>query len=128
MNNSVPSYRVTLDDLPDLDSKTREALRPLLESLNDTLQRLVQLAQPVTSVITPLSTFTADAAGAAYATIRNPLLVTPECVQVANFFREDDLPIDVAYGFWWTPVTVGIKVLFSDLEPGTTYSFSTRVQ
>lgn len=38
---SIPPYRVTPEDLPELDKKTREGLRPLLDALNITVQQLV---------------------------------------------------------------------------------------
>lgn len=128
MNNVVVTYRTTMADLSGLDPKTRRALAPLVENLNVVLQQLVKQANAVTDIITEVSSFTADAYGAVYVDIANPLTRQPRCVLVANVYRVDGLPIDGGYGFWWTPTTTGIRLLFVGLVAFTKYNFSVRVQ
>lgn len=126
--STISAYRVTPEDLPDLDRKTRWGLRPLLDKLNTVLQPLVSAANTPSDVVTTLTSFTTTALGAAYVELSNPITSRPRCVLVAELQRLDALPIDSVYGFWWTRTPTGIRGLFVGLNATTTYLYTLRVQ
>ncbi|HXJ63949.1 MAG TPA: hypothetical protein VNN79_09355 [Actinomycetota bacterium] len=127
MNDVVTSYRLTPSDLSGLDSKTRAALLPLIESLNVVIQQLVKRVNAATHIITPVTSFTTSNLGAVYVDILNPLTTVPRGVIVSNIYRNDGVPIDGGYGFWWTMTTSGIRLLFVGLVALTRYNFSVDV-
>lgn len=51
----VSPYRITPEDLPDLDKKTLAGITPLLEALNTTVPQLVQGSQAVGSQFVPVT-------------------------------------------------------------------------
>lgn len=126
---TVPTYRITAADLPDLDQKTREALNPLITRLNIVLQELVKAANAKVDVVTEVTTFTTNGIGTASIDIVNPLVTLPKCVLLADLFRTDDgTPLAFSYGFSWTLTTSGIRLLFVELDASTRYNFSVRVE
>lgn len=131
MNGSaLPAYQVNPDDLPNLDQKAQQALRPLLENLNNVLRLLVAATNTPKDVVTSLMSFTTNSLGSAYVEISNPLPLktSPKCVLVAELQRLDERPVDNVYSFWWTRTTVGIRALFVGLDATRTYSYALRVQ
>ncbi len=61
MSAQVSPFRITDEDLSELDSKTRSGLQPLLDALNITLQQLVAAAAQAPSVSVMPVTLVTDA-------------------------------------------------------------------
>ncbi len=126
---TVSTFRLTPADLGDLDPKTRDGLAPLLNRLNIVLQELVKAANAVEDVVTDVTPFTTDGAGAALVDIVNPLSVLPTCVLLASLSRQDGQPVDTGSDLSsWELTVSGIRLLFVGLVASTTYNFAVRVQ
>lgn len=127
--SAISPYRVTPDDLPDLDGKTRDALAPLLDSLNITLAQLVQAlaAQPSE---TPLSsTFTSGASGTAYVDLRPTFPRTPRSLVVDQLRLSDDTPVLTVWSFTWTVTQSGIvRALFVGLAAEAKYNLAVTIK
>lgn len=119
----VSPYRVTPEDLVDLDSKTRNALVPLLEALNVTLPQLVQAVALAGNTQTMSGTFAAEAGGSAYVDVTPKQVVRPYSVVLDFIRRTDSQPMATAHAFSWLPTPAGVRLLFIGLDPGRGYSF-----
>ena len=125
---TVPPYRVTSEDLSELDKKTRTGLQPLLDALNVTVQQLVQAANTQPGERIAGATFTSDSTGEASVDI-NPLPVTePTEVRVAQLYRVDLTPISSVWAFSWTRVASGnVRVLFVGLDVDAQYTLRVKI-
>lgn len=84
-------FRVTPEDLPGLDSKTRNGLAPLLDALNGSVQQLFLAAQavPVEEVVSVTLQIDTSVAAMFPLTFRNPLQTRPRVVELANITPKD---------------------------------------
>ena len=120
---SIPAYRVTASDLPDLDPRVLEALSPLLEALNDKMGRLVAAMNRV-QVPTPVALeFTTEPDGTAYVDLQLGSIPTELWVTALTQYGG---PINFVYSWTWTPIDGGARVYFVGLAVATTYGLKVR--
>lgn len=85
----VSPYRLTAEDLPDLDSKTRRGVGPLLDALNVTLPQLVAAvaeSSPYVDVTLAVGATVADSFPLLF---RHSLQTRPRFVALANVRPRD---------------------------------------
>lgn len=85
----VSPYRVTPDDLGDLDRKTRDGLSPLLDALNVTVQQLVQVSQGVVEQYVDLTLVTQGTVADSFPLVFKHALPTVRAVLLANIRPKD---------------------------------------
>lgn len=87
----VSPYRLTPEDLPDLDSKTRNGLAPLTDALNVTLPQLVAAAGAVTTAYADVTLVTGAVVADSFPLrFRNPLSYTPRWVAMSLRPKDPD--------------------------------------
>lgn len=125
---SVTPYRVTPEDLIALDSKTREALTPLLDALNITIPQLVG-AQDVTPRFKELeSTFTSGA-GVADVDFNPAPLRKVRSLVVDQLRRSDGARITTAWAYDWLPLPSGVvRAHFVGLATNTAYFLAVTIK
>lgn len=120
---SVTPYHLTPEDLFELDTKTREALTPLLNALNVTIPQLVAAQDAAPRFKELSSTFTSGATGSAYVDL-NPAPLRKVRSLVVDQIRRSDGE-DMASGWSppsWTMTASGVvRALFVGLENNTAY-------
>lgn len=114
----VSPYRLTVEDLPELDNKTREGLQPLLNALNVTLGQVVQALQVQPSGRLFDLDVTADDVGGVEVALTMP---RPTSVTVEQLRRFDGQSISTAYGMSWIAIAEGIRVTLVGLMPDVRY-------
>lgn len=126
--NAISPFRFTVDDLPDLDKKTREGLQPLLDQLNVFVQQVnaMALALPETAIVS--GTFSTDAAGSVYVPINPALATRAVSVTLGDLRPANGTEITSPYAFSWQYVGAGVRLLFVGLAVLTKYSFTVSVQ
>lgn len=86
----ISPYRVTPEDLADLDKAIRAGLQPLLDALNITLPQLVQAAQTVTEQYVPVTLAVGGAVADSFPLVfRHTLSRRPRAVLLANCIPRD---------------------------------------
>lgn len=121
---TVPAYRVTPDDLPDADKKTKRALEPLLDALNQTLTLLVTTANALSQPTMKATSFTTASNGAAYVSLG--LASVPTDLWVTGLTPSDGSTLDSVYSVAWIPINQGAQLLLQGLAPLTTYNLRVR--
>lgn len=123
----VSPFRLSPDDLPDLDNRTRNGLLPLLDALNITLQQLVQQAQVIPDSDTRSFPFTTDATGMATIDITPRISTRAMSVVVNQLFLEDETPITFPYSMTWIHITAGVQLLIVGLGVSTKYQLRVTI-
>lgn len=126
--STIAPYRVTDEDIQGLDAKTREALAPLLDALNVTLNQLVNAANAVKQEARYEVTFTSSATGTAYVDFAPKLTQKITAVQVDQLRRVDETPMTSAWSPSWIVVTGGVRVLFVGLDSDAQYSLGVTIK
>lgn len=124
----ISPYRLTVEDLPDLDSKTRNALQPLLDALNTTLPQLVDAvsAQPPTKTVT--SRFESTAAGSAYVDYVTAPVARATSVSVDHIQRVDGVDMAAPYSMTWQLTAAGVRLLFVDLDVSSQFELTVTIK
>lgn len=118
----IPSYKITGDDLPEMDSKTLRAIGPLLDALNLCLTTAINVLNTIVLPQAKSSTFTTDSTGAA--TITLTLTSKPQ-----NLWLSAPPQATTVYSMTWIATsTTGVKVSFLGLTPQTKYNFTIMCQ
>lgn len=118
---SLPNYRVTEDDLPDMDKKTKHALEPLLSGLNRTLTAIVTVLNSLPFPEKRISSITTDGTG--HATVSLKLDGSP----AQEVWLSAIAPAPVAvFSMVPTPIRSGAQLDFYGLAASTTYKFTVR--
>lgn len=118
----IVPYRITPEDLVDLDAKTRDALIPLIDAINRTLSSLVAQAQSVRREKELESTFETGTAGTAYVDFNPSPIRDARSLTVDQIRRSDSVDMTLAYGMSWYPLASGaIRALFTGLDPSVSY-------
>ncbi len=123
--NSVAPFRVTPEDLPDLDKKTRNGLQPLLDSLNVTLNQLVPAinstaAEPKNAAGSCIT----DENGSVYIMARPTTSYPPKAVYLDQLALPNGGDISTVFGFTWQLTQNYVRVLLVGLLPSTTYRYT----
>lgn len=121
MSFSLPSYRVTEEDLVDADKKTKRGVEPLVSALNDCLARVIAALNSLALPTAKTAYFTTDSSGSASVALAG-LNVTPKEVYLTYL---QPAPTAV-YSVGWTPAANGAAVVFFGLAASTTYTFTVR--
>jgi hypothetical protein len=122
---STPAYRITTDDLPDLDHKTARALQPLLESLNASLTNVINVSNATPQFDVRRVTLTTPAAVADVFPFRfSTTIAQPQGVTMWNIIPRNTghslaAPF-VVQGCEFTPNAVVVKFI-TGLLPNETY-------
>lgn len=125
MSGSLSPFRITPEDLPDLDSKTRNGLAPLLDALNVSVQQLFAAAQAVPAEQSFKTSFTSDAGGLATVSFSPQLPQAVSKAQLDWFQRSDRAPITTVYSFSMNRTDSGLsQLLFAGLSASTKYDLS----
>lgn len=129
---AIPAYRVTPEDLPDADQKTRTAIRPLLERLNRCLTAVIALVNQLAASAgsSRSASFTTDGSGNATVTL-GALAVTPKELWITALtpLSTSGQPKALGSSFappGWFPTTSGATLSFDSLSANTTYAFTAR--
>lgn len=86
----VSPYRVTPDDLEELDGKTRNGLNPLLDALNITVQQLVNVSQATSEDYVDVTLAVGATVADSFPLVfRHPLENQPRGVFLANIRPRD---------------------------------------
>lgn len=117
--SQVAPFRLTPEDLPDLDKKTREGLVPLLEALNSTLQQLVATANGTAQSKTITSTFTSGPLGTAYVDIAPSPIAKPFSAELNQIYRTDLEPMTTPFSLSWQMTATVARLLFAGLANNT---------
>lgn len=120
---NIPPYRVTADDLPDADKKTRQAIEPLLDALNRTLATIGLAFNALTIPDPKSSSFTTDSTGKATLTVS--MLITPMEVWLTKL-KPRSGSINAVYSMAVVPQSMGATLSFFGLAASTTYDFTVR--
>lgn len=132
MSNNVTTYRLTQDDLDDLDKKTKDGLEPLISALNLTLGQLVPVVNNEPD--TEQRTITFQTQGTITDTF--PLLIktgitNPSSVIIGNFTAADrshDYTVpSVVNGFYLTSSgSIAIRYI-SGLSANSSYTVTLNI-
>lgn len=95
---TVASYRVTPDDLPDLDRATQDGLQPLLDALNVTLPQLVRYTEAAGEQYINLKLVVEATVAASFPLVFKQALPTVRSVFLANI-RPADVNHDLTTPF-----------------------------
>ena len=118
----ISPFRLTPDDLPGLDKKTREGLQPLLDALHITIQQLVQEAAAAPTTKELSSTFQSSATGTAFVDFNPAPLTRVRSLVVDQIRRSDSAPMTTAYAMTWEPQASGVmRALFVGLDANANY-------
>lgn len=124
---SVYPFRLTAEDLAELDTKTRNGLQPLLDALNETLGQLVNVTNSARTSVFNSGTFETDSAGSAYVYITRPA-TKPTVVLDAFLGLVDGGDVSSVYGFSWQLIGNNVRALYVNLTPETKYSFTVEMK
>lgn len=125
---AVSPYRVVVEDLPDLDKKTRLGLQPLLDALNIVLGQVVSGFASIRPEWHTEGLLTTDENGAAYVDVTPVLPSKPSSVEVNYLRRTDSSDIAAPYGMTWGLIASGPRLLFVGLDVFTQYNFRVTVK
>jgi hypothetical protein len=120
----IPAYRVTPEDLPDADQKTKSAIRPLLERLNRSLGLVITALNALSAPAPKTTTFITDALGGALVTLGNLERTPAELWQTALTPQTGTLTSGITPA--WIPTTNGARLTYAGLSADTTYSVTLR--
>lgn len=120
---SLPTYRLTGEDLPDADKKTKAAIDPLLSALNVCLARVITALNSLEVPALKTTSFTTTDLGAAYVDISTG--TPPGEVWVTSLVPNAGI-LDTVYSMSWVPTAAGVRLLFVGLYPLTTYALKVR--
>ena len=127
--SQLSPFRITPEDLPDLDQKTLAGIQPLLDALNVSVQQLVYAAQAQQSSVTTSGTLSTDGAGDATVTIKPQTTSKPFSVQVDQIrLVESTEDLSAVYSFSWQLIGDGIRGVFHGLAADTKYAFTITYQ
>jgi len=124
----VSPYRVTLEDLEGLDKKTAEALAPLIDALNQTIQQLVDAAQTAPSSQTVSTFFNTDSSGNAYVDVTPKLVTKAWDVSVNQIRRKDSQAMTSVYSMSWDWASENVRMLFVGLDVDSAYSLTVTLR
>jgi hypothetical protein len=129
MTAQITPFKVTPDDLPDLDKKTRDGLAPLLDALNVSIQQLVNAQGLRASEQVVKSNFNSDSGGSAYVDIKPTLPQPVTSVSLGWFQRDDRQPMTSVYSFSTTALDSGlVRLYFVGLDVSSKYNFTVTLK
>lgn len=123
----VSPFRVTPDDLPGLDGKTADALTPLLDALNVTVQQLVNAVAQIPVTIVRDTTFTSSASGTASVDFAPPS-TKPMDVRVRSLNLANGDDIAAVYSWTWKYTGTVVRLLFVGLGASKEHKLSVALE
>lgn len=127
MSNQIPSYRITKEDLKDLDKKTYDGLEPLIEALNNTLGQIVALLNSAPTTDIRQVTFTTKTGLIdSFPLVFNTTVTKPRAVLIGQVIAPSGTDVSVGISPIWNQLANGnISVsLISGLVPETRYQIT----
>ncbi len=129
MSNSVPTYRISNEDLPDLDKKNKEALQPLIDNLNNTLGQVVPAVNAIVAIDKRDITFTTKTSLAdTFPIVFNTVITAPFAVFIGGKVVcpvGTDTSAGISVNGWVQLQNGNISVkVISGLVPNTKYTLT----